>query len=120
MRDEIRDINRRVNDVNNPNNLNRLINLNNPYNRLNNINRIQNQRIVFNSQYFQIRLHRPVRQNQRFNEENASYELRLRNNLPQDPQALQDILYACIERLLQMSFDNQNNRMVRLAIYHDD
>ena len=39
MRDEIRDINRRVNDVNNPNNLNRLIK--NPYNRLNIIQSIK-------------------------------------------------------------------------------
>ena len=34
---------------------------------------------IFNSNYFQIRLHRALRQNQRFNETNSCYEINFRN-----------------------------------------
>ncbi len=58
----------------------RVDNLNNPIQILRNQNRIANQELVFDSNYFQIRLHRALRQNPRFNETNTSYEINFRKD----------------------------------------
>jgi hypothetical protein len=88
-------------------------------NLLNNQQRIDNQPIILNTLYFQIRQQRPGRINRRFNEQNTSFEIRFQN-LPNDPHTLQDILYSAVEELLSISFQNVYNRFVRLAIYHDE
>jgi hypothetical protein len=97
-------------------------NLNNPIQILRNQNRNANQELVFDSNYFQIRLHRALRQNPRFNKTNSSYEINFRN-LPNNfnHNTLQEILYTSIRELIRISFGDQIvNRRVRLPIYHDD
>ncbi len=98
----------------------RVDNLNNPIQILRNQNRNANKELVFDSNYFQISLHRAQRQNPRFNETNTSYEINFRN-LPNNHITLQDILFTAIRDLIRISFGDQIvNRRVRLAIYHDD
>ena len=81
-------------------------NLNNPIQILRNQNRNNNQELIFDSNYFQIRLHRALRQNPRFNETNTSYEINFRN-LPNNLNTLQDILYTSIRELNRISFGDQ-------------
>ncbi len=96
----------------------RVDNLNNPIQILRNQNRNANQELVFGSNFFQIRLHRALRQNPRFNETNSSHEINFRN-LPNNHNTLQGILYTSIRELIRISFGDQKVNL-RLAIYHDD
>ena len=94
----------------------------NPINILRQHNRLQNQQVTFNRNFNEVRLHRGLRRNRRFNESNSSYEINIRN-LPNNHNVLHDILFLSIHDLITVSFGNDPatpSRRVRLAIYHDD
>jgi hypothetical protein len=67
-----------------------------------------NQELVFDNNYFHIRLHRAWRKNPRFNETNSSYEINFRN-LPNNHNTLQDTLYLSIRELFRISFWRSNS-----------
>ena len=103
IRENIQQISQRVDNLNNPIEIRRYQNGN------------ANQELVFDTNFFQIRLHRAHRQNPRFNETNSSYEINFRN-LPNNHNTLQDILYTSIRELIRISFGDQIvNHRVRLA-----
>ena len=56
--------------------------------------------------------------NNTFRESNIYYRIRFKN-LPNNQQQLQVILYACIDKLINLSLVEKGSSMIRLAIYHD-
>ena len=65
------------------------------------------RRIVFDSDYFEISNRAPRRVNLRFKESNINYEVSFKN-LPNN-HLLQDILYGCIDKLINLSFTKSPN-----------